>query len=105
MRITNSDKIIIDILYHPELCLTKTLYVVDTTFIQIQAVALFEKYTNTKRTVNHVTTEGSLKQVATYLTVGNIFQGYAAYHTTTIYNKNCGICFIRTNYKRSCSTK
>jgi hypothetical protein len=62
MRITNSGKIIMDILHHRELCLTKRLYILDTPLIQIQAVALFEKYTSTKRTVNHVTTEESLKK-------------------------------------------
>jgi hypothetical protein len=91
MRITNIGKIIVAVLHHPEISLNKRLYFADTTFTQLQALTLFEKYTNIKWTLNHVTTEESLKQGAKHLAEGNIFQGYAAYLMAVVYNEK-GAC-------------
>ncbi len=99
-RIANIGKIIVAVLHHPELALNKRLYFADTTLTQTQALTLFEKYTNTKWTVNHMTTEDSVKQGAKYLAEGNMYQGYRAYLMAVVYNGK-GACYFegRTSNK------
>jgi hydroxyacyl-ACP dehydratase HTD2-like protein with hotdog domain len=63
MRITNADKIINAVLHLPQLSFNRRLYFADMKFTQLQALSLFEKYTNTECTINHFTAEKSFKLI------------------------------------------
>jgi uncharacterized protein YbjT (DUF2867 family) len=65
-------------IHHPEISLNKRIYIADATFTQEEVLALFEKYTNTKWKVKHVSTKDKQKEGAEQLAQGN--PGQALYH-------------------------
>jgi len=79
-------KAVVAVIHHPELTLNKRIYIADVTFTQQEALALFEKYTGTKWTVKHMTTEDSYKQGAEYYAKGDFVNGIPAYVRAAVYN-------------------
>ncbi|CAF3099637.1 unnamed protein product [Rotaria socialis] len=82
----NLGKAIVAILHHPELTLNKRIYIADATFTQQEVLVLLEKYTSTKWTVKHTTTEETLKQGQEEWTRGNFLDAYIAFILGLIYN-------------------
>jgi hypothetical protein len=80
-------KAVVAVIHHPELTLNKRIYIADVTFTQKEALALFEKYTGTKWTVKHMTTEDSYKQGAEYYAKGDLANGIPAYIRAAVYNE------------------
>jgi hypothetical protein len=87
----NFGKAIIAILHHSELTLNKRIYIVDATFTQQEALALLEKYTDTKWTVEYVTTEETLKKAEEDWTKGNLIDAYIAFLLGLSYSGK-GVC-------------
>jgi len=79
-------KAVVAVIHHPELTLNKRIYIADTTFTQQEALALFEKYSGTKWTVKHISTEDSYKQGAEYYAKGDLSKGIPAYIMSAIYS-------------------
>ena len=79
-------KAVIAILHHPELTQNKHIFIADATFTQQQALSLFEKYTESKWTVKHTSTEDSFKQGADAYANGDRRRGAHAYLMAVIYN-------------------
>ncbi|UJR22891.1 hypothetical protein I4U23_025919 [Adineta vaga] len=83
--LNNLGKAVVAILRHPELTLNQRICLADTTFTQQEILALLEKYTDTKWTVNHVTTQDTLKRAEEEWKKGNIKDGYFAFLLSLTY--------------------
>jgi hypothetical protein len=84
-------KAVVAIIHHPELTLNKRIYIADATFTQQEALALFEKYTGTKWTVKHMSTEDSYQQGTEHFAKGDIPNGAQAYILSGIFREQ-GAC-------------
>ena len=60
--------------------------IADVSFIQQQALALFEKYTDAKWTVNHVSTKEELKNAEKSLKKSDLQNGIRPYVMAVVYN-------------------
>jgi uncharacterized protein YbjT (DUF2867 family) len=67
----NIAKAVVAAIRHPEVSLNKRIFIADATFTQQEVLALFEKYTNTKWTVKHVSTKDKQKEGDEKLAHGN----------------------------------
>jgi uncharacterized protein YbjT (DUF2867 family) len=79
-------KAVVAVIRHPELTLNKRIYIADATFTQQEALALFEKYSGTKWTVKHISTDDSYKQGVESFSKGDFLNGVRAYIMGVIYN-------------------
>ena len=79
-------KAVVAIIHHPELTLNKRIYIADTSFTGQEALALLEKYTGTKWTVKHISTEDSYKQAAEYYAKGDLGNAIPSYILGVAYN-------------------
>jgi NAD(P)-dependent dehydrogenase (short-subunit alcohol dehydrogenase family) len=78
-------KAVVAVLHNPQLTLNKRIFVADATFTQQQALALLEKYTNTKWSVNNVTTANTRKEAEENFAKGNIPQALLGYLLSYLY--------------------
>ena len=97
----NIGKAVVAAIHHPELTLNKRIFIADTTFTQLEALALFEKYTNTKWTVKHVSTNDLEKEAAEKLANGNIGAALVDYVRFFAYNSGLKVFLLegRTSNK------
>jgi hypothetical protein len=79
-------KAVVAIIHHPELTLNKRIYIADTSFTGQEALALFEKYSGTKWTVKHISTEDAYKQAAEYYAKGDLGNAIPSYILGVAYN-------------------
>jgi uncharacterized protein YbjT (DUF2867 family) len=86
-------KAVVAIIRHPELTLNKRIFIADVSFTQQQALALFEKYTGTKWTVNHVSTNDALKNAEEYLKKGDVKNGSKTFIMAIVHNGE-GACYF-----------
>ena len=77
--IKNLGRAIVAILHQPELTLNERICLADATFTQQEVLALLEKYSDTKWTVQHVTTEETLKNAQEEWTKGNMMNAEIAF--------------------------
>jgi hypothetical protein len=68
-------KAVVAAIRHPELTLNKRIFIADVSFAQQQALALFEKYTDAKWTVNHVSSKEEIKNAEESLKKGDLQNG------------------------------
>jgi uncharacterized protein YbjT (DUF2867 family) len=78
-------KTVVAVLHNPQATLNKRIYVADATFTQQQALALLEKYTNTKWSVTNVTTGNARKEAEDNFAKGNIPQAFIGYLLSYVY--------------------
>jgi len=83
--LTAVGKTVVAVLHNPQLTLNKRIFVADATFTQQQALALLEKYTNTKWSVNNVTTANARKEAEENFAKGNIPQALLGYLLSYLY--------------------
>jgi uncharacterized protein YbjT (DUF2867 family) len=86
-------KAVVGTLRNPQLTQNKRIYVADASFTQQQALALFEKYTNTKWTVKNVVAANERKQAEENLAKGNIGAAFVGYILSFAYGGNPGANF------------
>ncbi|CAF1462835.1 unnamed protein product [Adineta ricciae] len=79
-------KAVVAILHHPQLAQNKRIYIADATMTQNEILQLFEKYTNTKWTIKHMSTDDSFKQGAENYANGDRRKGIHQYLMSVIYN-------------------
>ncbi|UJR26044.1 hypothetical protein I4U23_007390 [Adineta vaga] len=83
-------KAVVAVLHHPQLTQNKRIFVADVTFTQQEALALFERYTNTKWSIKHIRTIDARKEAEENLKKGNIQQAFGGYLLSYIYNEHEG---------------
>lgn len=86
-------KAVVAILRNPQATLNKRVFVADAVFTQQQALALFEKYTNTKWSVTNVNTANARKEAEENLAKGNIQQAAVGYILSYAYGGSPGANF------------
>jgi uncharacterized protein YbjT (DUF2867 family) len=86
-------KAAVAVLHNPQATLNKRVYVADAVFTQQQALALFEKYTNTKWSVTNVTSANVRKEAEEHLAKGNILQAFGGYILSYVYGGSPGANF------------
>jgi uncharacterized protein YbjT (DUF2867 family) len=86
-------KAVVAILRNPQATLNKRVFVADAVFTQQQALALFEKYTNTKWSVTNVNTANARKEAEENLAKGNIQQAFGGYILSYAYGGSPGANF------------
>ncbi|CAF1357948.1 unnamed protein product [Didymodactylos carnosus] len=79
-------KAVVAVIHHPELTLNRRIYIADVTATQQQALDLFEKYTGTKWTVKHTSTEDEFKRGAELFAKGDFAQGAHGYLMAVAFN-------------------
>ncbi|CAF1566104.1 unnamed protein product, partial [Didymodactylos carnosus] len=82
----NIAKAVVAAIHHPEVSLNKRIYIADATFTQQEVLALFEKYTNTKWTVRHVSTKDKQKEGAEKFAKGNVGEALLDYVRYLVYS-------------------
>ena len=78
-------KAVAAIIRNPQSTLNKRVYVADAVFTQQQALALFEKYTNTKWSVKNVSSADTRKEAEENFAKGNIPQAFVGYILSYLY--------------------
>jgi len=86
-------KSVVAVLRNPQATLNKRIYVADVTYTQQQALALFEKYTNTKWSVTKLSTVNVRKEAEENFAKGNIPQALVGYLLSYAYGGYPGINF------------
>jgi uncharacterized protein YbjT (DUF2867 family) len=86
-------KAVAAVLRNPQLTINKRIYVADAIFTQQQALALLEKYTNSKWSVKNVTSANVRKEAEENLAKGNIPQAVVGYITSYAYGGSPAINF------------
>ncbi|CAF1157113.1 unnamed protein product [Adineta steineri] len=81
----NITKAVVATIHHPEVSLNKRIYIADATFTQEEVLSLFEKYTDTKWTVKHVSTKDLQKRGDEKIAKGNIKDAFYDYIKYLIY--------------------
>jgi uncharacterized protein YbjT (DUF2867 family) len=82
----NIAKAVVASIHHPELTLNKRIFIADATFTQQEALVLFEKYTDTKWTVKHVSTKDTHKEATEKLAKGKFGEAFADYIRFLVYS-------------------
>ena len=75
----NLGKAVVAILRHPELTMNQRICLSDVTFTQLEILALLEKYTDRQWTINHASTQDTLRQAEVEWKKGNLKDGYFAF--------------------------
>ena len=78
-------KAVVGALGNPHLTQNERIYVADATFTQQEALALFEKYTNTKWSVKKVVSADVRKEAEENFAKGNIAQAFGGFILSLIY--------------------
>ena len=86
-------KAVVATLHHPELTQNKRIYIADAIFTQEQALTLFEKYTNTKWSVKHITSVDARKEAEENFDKGHIMPAVLGFILSFVYGGSPGTNF------------